>query len=151
MPPPWRQSFLGYTLAGLSLLSSWAILTAPPSHTPAPQNSSAEPELRKSEEGQRAEAEPRAARAQSHHFDRVLMIVLENVDYERANQDPSLRDLAIEGASFTNFHALFHPSYPNYLAMIAGTDFGLHRRGSFLGDWQVNFQRDRHTGPSPTA
>lgn len=72
----------------------------------------------------------------------MLIIVLENADYERAIQDPSLRGLAIEGASLTNFHALFHPPYPNYLAMIAGTDFGLHRRGSFLADRQVNFAND---------
>jgi hypothetical protein len=100
------------------------------------------PQIGKSEEGKREEAERRAARAKAHHFDRVLIIVLENVDYERAIEDPSLRDLAIEGASFSNFHALFHPSYPNYLAMIAGTDFGLHRGGSFLGDRQVNFPND---------
>jgi acid phosphatase len=95
-----------------------------------------------SEQGRREEAERAAARAKAHHFERVLIIVLENVDYERATRDPSLRDLATEGASFTNFHALFHPSYPNYLAMIAGTDFGLNRRGSFLGDRQVNFPSD---------
>jgi hypothetical protein len=96
----------------------------------------------KSEEGKKEEAARAAARAAAHHFDRVLIIVLENVDYERAIQDPSLAALAAQGASFTNFHALFHPSYPNYLAMIAGTDYGIHRRGSFLGDKQVNFPND---------
>ncbi len=96
----------------------------------------------KSEEGKREEAARAAARAPAHHFDRVVIIVLENVDYERAMQDPSLAALAARGASFTNFHALFHPSYPNYLAMIAGTDFGVHRGGSFLGDRQVNFPND---------
>ncbi len=83
-----------------------------------------------------------AAGIPAHHFDRVLIIVLENVDYERAIQNQDLTFLAAKGASFTNFHALFHPSYPNYLAMIAGTDFGLHRRGSYLGDKQVNFPDD---------
>ena len=101
-----------------------------------------QPEIRKSEKGKEEEAARAAARAKAHHFDRVLIIVLENVDYERAIQDPSLTALAAQGASFSNFHALFHPSYPNYLAMIAGTDFGLHRRGSFLGDKQVNFPND---------
>ena len=78
----------------------------------------------------------------AHHFDRVLIIVLENVDYEVASQDKNLADLAAGGASFTNFHALFHPSYPNYLAMVAGTDFGIHRRGRLLADNQVNFTAD---------
>jgi hypothetical protein len=109
--------------------------------TPAPQDQS-QPHITKSEVGKEDEAARAAARARTHHFDRVLIIVLENVDYERAIQDPSLAALASQGASFTNFHALFHPSYPNYLAMIAGTDFGLHRRGSFLGDRQVNFPDD---------
>jgi acid phosphatase len=138
----WCRSFLGYTLAGLSLLPYCVIRAAPQSITPAPRKPAAQPQITKSEEGKREEAERAAARAKAHHFDRVLIIVLENVDYERAIQDPSLRDLAAQGASITNFHALFHPSYPNYLAMIAGTDFGLHRRGSFLGDRQVNFPND---------
>jgi hypothetical protein len=110
--------------------------------TQAPPNQSTQPQVTKSEAGKQEEAARAAARAKAHHFDRVLIIVLENVDYERAIRDPSLAALASQGASFTNFHALFHPSYPNYLAMIAGTDFGLHRRGSFLGDRQVNFPND---------
>jgi len=107
--------------------------------TPAPQN---QPVISKSPQGQKDEAARAAARSPAHHFDRVLIIVLENVDYERAIQNKDLTDLAAKGASFTNFHALFHPSYPNYLAMIAGTDFDIHRRGSFLGDKQVNFPND---------
>src|SRR5216683_774756 len=83
-----------------------------------------------------------AAKASAHHFDRVVVIVLENGDYENAVQDKNLAALAAKGASFSNFHALFHPSYPNYLAMIAGTDFGIHRRGRYLADRQVNFPND---------
>jgi len=83
-----------------------------------------------------------AAKAKAHHFDRVVIIVLENGDYEVAVQDNNLAALAAKGASFSNFHALFHPSYPNYLAMVAGTDFGIHRRGRFLADKQVNFPND---------
>jgi phosphoesterase family protein len=109
--------------------------------TPAPTQSE-QPHVGKSEAGKQEEAARAAARAKAHHFDRVVIIVLENTDYERAMQDPNLAALAAQGASFTNFHALFHPSYPNYLAMVAGTDFGLHRRGSFLGDKQVNFPND---------
>ena len=105
----------------------------------------AQPEITKSPEGKSEEAARAAARAKAHHFDRVVIIVLENADYERAIQDPNLAALAARGASFTNFHALFHPSYPNYLTMIAGTDFGVHRGGSFLGDRQENFPDDlRH-------
>lgn len=110
--------------------------------TPAQPDQSQMPQITKSPEGKKEEAERAAGRSPAHHFDRVLIIVLENVDYERAIQDKNLAALAQNGASFTNFHAMFHPSYPNYLAMVAGTDFGLHRRGSFLGDKQVNFLND---------
>src|SRR4029077_1111271 len=83
-----------------------------------------------------------AAKATAHHFDRVVIIVLENGDYEVAVQDKNLAALAAKGASFSNFHALFHPSYPNYLAMVAGTDFNIHKRGRYLADRQVNFPND---------
>lgn len=106
------------------------------------QSNQSTPEVRKSEEGKREEAQRAAARASAHHFDRVVIIVLENMDYEVAIQDKNLAALAQRGASFVNFHALFHPSYPNYLAMVAGTDFGIHRRGRYLADYQVNFPND---------
>ena len=109
---------------------------------PAPSDQSQKPQITKSPEGKKEEAERAAARSPAHHFDRVVTIVLENTDYERAMQDKNLAALAQQGASFTNLHAMFHPSYPNYLAMVAGTDFGIHRRGSFLGDKQVNFPND---------
>src|SRR4051794_22438654 len=61
-----------------------------------------------------------AAPVARHWFDRVLIIVMENRDYDEVIADSYLGQLAKEGASFTNFHGLFHPSYPNYLAMVAG-------------------------------
>ncbi len=107
-----------------------------------PANQSNQPQITKSPQGKQDEAARAAARATAHHFDRVLIVVLENVDYEVASKDKNLADLATQGASFTNFHALFHPSYPNYLAMVAGTDFDIHRRGRLLADNQVNLPDD---------
>jgi acid phosphatase len=94
--------------------------------------------------GKEKEKSENAARSapSSRHFDRVLVIVLENGDYEAATKDPNLAALAAQGASFSNFHALFHPSYPNYLAMIAGTDFGVSGRMRLLADMQVDFPDD---------
>ena len=97
----------------------------------------AKPPAQKKEDAAQA-----AAKSSARHFDRVVIIVLENGDYEAAIKDKNLADLATHGASFSNLHALFHPSYPNYLAMIAGTDFGVHRRGRYLADRQVNFPND---------
>lgn len=115
--------------------------TASPAQVTAPvQTNQAEqtkPALEKRDDAAQA-----AARSKAHHFDRVVIIVLENGDYEEAVKDKNLAALAAKGASFSNFHALFHPSYPNYLAMVAGTDFGIHRRGRYLGDKQVNFPND---------
>ena len=75
------------------------------------------------------------------HFDRALIIVLENQDYESAMNNDLLKSLAKRGAVFSNFENLYHNSYPNYLAMIAGSDFGVHSR-QFLSDRQRNFSDD---------
>jgi Phosphoesterase family len=129
-------------ILALSLLLTFGSIGVHSQNATGAANRQSQPQITKSPEGKRDEAERAAARAPAHHFDRIVIIVLENVDYERAIQDPNLAALAKRGASFTNFHGLFHPSYPNYLAMIAGTDFGIHRRGSYLGDKQVNFPND---------
>jgi hypothetical protein len=100
------------------------------------------PQITKTPDAKADEAARAAARARAHHFDHVVIIVLENVDYEIAIQDTNFAALATQGASFTNFHALFHPSYPNYIAMVAGTDFGTHNRRFYLADNQVNFPND---------
>jgi len=56
-------------------------------------------------------------------FDHVLIVVLENKDYDEVMAHPYFRDLAGRGALFTRFNGLFHPSYANYLAMVGGRHF----------------------------
>src|SRR5579872_7235434 len=73
------------------------------------------------------------------HFDHVLIVVLENQAYVAAAKDKYLQELAGQGANFVDFHGVGHPSYPNYLAMIAGSTFGIH---GLLGDTQINFPDD---------
>jgi hypothetical protein len=70
------------------------------------------------------------------HFDRVLIIVLENQDYRSAMSNEFFAKLASKGTSFSNFKNLYHPSYPNYLAMVAGSSFGMH------SDRQINLPDD---------
>ncbi len=95
------------------------------------------------------------------HFDRVLIIVLENQNYSSAMKDPFLEQLAQTGASFSNFKALIHPSYPNYLAMVAGSSFGVrsndqitlpndnsHRTIADFLDWK-NYAEDYPSQPEP--
>lgn len=55
------------------------------------------------------------------HFKKVLIVTLENEDYEQAIQQTFLRDLAQKGALFTNFIAEAHPSQGNYIAMTSGS------------------------------
>ena len=124
------RRFLHLSISCGMILFSAFLPAAAQSITPNP---SQEPQITQSPQGKQEEAARAAARSKAHHFDRVVIAVLENTDFDRAMQDPNLAALAARGASFTNFHALFHPSYPNYLAMVAGTDFGIHRRGSLFG------------------
>jgi hypothetical protein len=86
--------------------------------------------------GQQTENGKTPVLAPGKHFERVLIVVLENQDYSSAISNPFLAKLATEGASFTNFKNLYHPSYPNYLAMIAGSYFGTR------SDHQISFPDD---------
>src|SRR5258708_26547433 len=77
-----------------------SITPAPPSQSAQPQSQSqpqSQPQITKSPEGKQEEAARAAVRASARHFDRVLIIVLENVDYEVASKDKSLADLAAGG------------------------------------------------------
>src|SRR6266567_9072188 len=75
------------------------------------------------------------------HFDHVLIVVLENQSYDAAIRNDLLKSLAQKGSVFSNFGNLYHYSYPNYLAMIAGSDFGTHKP-QLLSDNQRNFNDD---------
>jgi hypothetical protein len=58
------------------------------------------------------------------NFEHVLIIVLENTDFSTAMANSYLAQLAKSGTLLTNYFAITHPSYPNYLAMIGGSTFG---------------------------
>jgi hypothetical protein len=53
----------------------------------------------------------------------VIVVVLENEDASRAEVQPYMKELAARGALLRNYHALTHPSQPNYIAMVAGSAF----------------------------
>jgi len=57
-------------------------------------------------------------------FERIVIFVLENTDYSTAMSNSYMANLTKYGASFTNFFACQHPSYPNYLNLVAAQDFG---------------------------
>ncbi|RUS23449.1 phosphoesterase family-domain-containing protein [Endogone sp. FLAS-F59071] len=72
-----------------------------------------------------------AALVPGANFDRVVIIVLENQDYAEASRDPYLSSLSSNGALLTNYMAIAHPSQPNYLAIVAGTDEGISDDGNY--------------------
>jgi Phosphoesterase family len=63
----------------------------------------------------------------------VFVIVLENESGAAAIRDSYLAQLAARGARLTSYHAVAHPSQPNYVAMLAGdtlvSDDGNHDLG----------------------
>ncbi|CAG8509420.1 6984_t:CDS:10 [Ambispora leptoticha] len=56
-------------------------------------------------------------------FDRLFFIIFENTNYEDAIADPYFKSLTEQGLFFTNYHAIAHPSEPNYLALISAQTF----------------------------
>ncbi len=59
----------------------------------------------------------------NHHFDHVIVIVLENEDAVVVSKIPYMDSLARRGVLFRDYYAVAHPSYPNYLAMVSGHTF----------------------------
>jgi acid phosphatase len=86
---------------------------------------------------------PSSARAQGgsaapagKHFDQVVIVVLENEGTDQALADPYVSSLTRKAAWFSHYHAITHPSFPNYLAIVAGTTFGIdtdHRPAPLKG------------------
>lgn len=66
-------------------------------------------------------------RAQVPRFDHVFMIMMENTDYRQLVGDtrnaPYLNWLATQGTLLANYHAVYHPSDENYLAIAGGATF----------------------------
>lgn len=65
----------------------------------------------------------KAAITGQHHFDHIVLVVLENENAVTARSVPYLDSLAKSGAYLTEYYAVAHPSYPNYLALAGGQTF----------------------------
>lgn len=75
---------------------------------------------------------PSAIRAQAgsatpvgKHFDQVVIVVMENEGTDQALADRYISSLTRKGAWFSHYYAITHPSFPNYLAIVAGSTFGV--------------------------
>ena len=75
----------------------------------------------------RAFSQPRSDVHSGKHFDHVVIVVLENQGAREALADANIASLVKGGAWFSNYYGLAHPSLPNYLAIVAGSTFGVER------------------------
>jgi phospholipase C len=72
------------------------------------------------------------ARVTNPSAQHVVIIVMENKEYSSiigSEEAPYMNSLAARYALAEEYHATSHPSMPNYLALIAGTDFGITDNG----------------------
>ena len=62
------------------------------------------------------------------NFDHIVVVVMENHDYNQIIGNaaaPYINSLASKGSLLTDYHAISHPSEPNYFALYAGSTFGV--------------------------
>ncbi|KAK9470797.1 phosphoesterase family-domain-containing protein [Dipodascopsis tothii] len=59
-------------------------------------------------------------------FDRFVQIWLENTDYDKAFDQADLAWLAERGILLENYFSITHPSEPNYVAAVGGSNFGIN-------------------------
>jgi phospholipase C len=58
-------------------------------------------------------------------FQRIVVVNLENTDYSDAMDVHYLQKLASEGVLLTRYSAITHPSEPNYVTQVYGSDYGI--------------------------
>lgn len=69
-----------------------------------------------------------AVHAAAPRYDHVVIVVMENESRAKIignSSAPYINSLAGQGANFTNYHAITHPSQPNYIAMFSGATQGV--------------------------
>jgi phosphatidylinositol-3-phosphatase len=96
-----------------------------PIQTPSPSVSSQTPSPSVSSQ---TPSPPDPAPGNSGGIEHVVIIVQENKPSSQimgAGDAPYLNKLADEYALATNYHAIMHPSLPNYLALTSGTNAGI--------------------------
>lgn len=89
-----------------------------------------------------------ASVAVGNRFKKVIWVVFENTNYQNALRQPDFASLAKQGVLFTNLSAEVHPSEGNYVAMIAGSNYGIASdanidlSGNHLGDLLERSNKD---------
>lgn len=76
------------------------------------------------------------ARAGSPAFKKTMIVVFENTNYQAALNQPTFAKFARDGALLTNLVSEVHPSEGNYIALVAGSNFGIANDSSVTLDVQ---------------
>ncbi|HXL85639.1 MAG TPA: alkaline phosphatase family protein [Gemmatimonadaceae bacterium] len=71
------------------------------------------------------QAQAASAKPVGKHFDQVVIVMMENAGTDQALADAYISSLSRKAAWFSHYYAITHPSFPNYLAIVAGSTFGL--------------------------
>jgi hypothetical protein len=58
-------------------------------------------------------------------IEHVFVLIMENQNADRALREPFVERLAAEGALLSQYHCITHPSQPNYIALAAGSTWGV--------------------------
>ncbi|MEO5668845.1 MAG: alkaline phosphatase family protein [Bdellovibrionota bacterium] len=77
-----------------------------------------------------------AAPQAGKYFDRAIFVIFENTNYLSAINQPFFKRLADNGAHFSNFMSITHPSQGNYVALSSGALNGV------TGDSEYNLDAD---------
>ncbi len=72
-----------------------------------------------------------AAPVTGRYFDRVMIVIFENTNYQDAIRQPFFKQLADQGVHFNNFSAETHPSQGNYVALTSGSLNGVTGDGRY--------------------
>ncbi len=78
------------------------------------------------------------------NINKVVVIFLENTDFEDTVNRPFMKQLSQNGALLTSYYGITHPSQPNYIAFISGQTHGVDNnknvsiKASHLGDLLKN-------------
>ena len=108
--------------AGAALLGALpALATGCSSTPPRPAAQASPPYPAPASTAPPAEPSPAPSAPPAH----VFVVVLENTSYAAALAQPQVARLAGRYGLATDYHAVAHPSLPNYLALAAGDTFGI--------------------------
>src|SRR4051812_13312635 len=65
------------------------------------------------------------SRLSGPQFKRVFVVIFENTNADDSKSQPFMKSMIARGGYLNDFHALAHPSEPNYIAMVAGDPLGV--------------------------